>query len=110
MKSEIIFEIELDDEKVPKSIKWNATDKHGDLEETNSISVTLWDHEQQNTMRIDLWTKEMQHHEMKRFYIDSLGGMAQGILNSTGDQFMADEINQLCEKLAEHVKKTHYSG
>jgi len=108
MKSEINFKIELDEDRIPKKITWNATDKTGNLEETKSISVSLWDHEQKNTMRMDLWTKEMPLHEMKRFYIDSLGGMAQGILNATGDQYMADEINQVCEKLAEHVKKTHF--
>jgi hypothetical protein len=43
--------------------------------------------------------------EMKRFYIDCIGGIAQSILSSTGDEFMANETNALCEKLVEHLRK-----
>jgi gliding motility-associated protein GldC len=41
--------------------------------------------------------------EMKRFYIDILGGMAQTILNSTGDEYMSEEIKELCDRLVKHV-------
>ena len=89
-----------------KLISWNATEKGDDQpEETKSISISLWDHNQKNTMRIDLWTKDMPVDEMKRFYIDCLGGLAQSVLNSTGDEFMSQQMNDLCEKLVEHVKK-----
>ena len=47
--------------------------------------------------------------EMKRFYIDCLGGLAQSVLSSTGDEFMSQQMNDLCEKLVEHVKKENYS-
>lgn len=105
-KSKINFEIELDDQNVPEKISWSASDKPSDTaDETNSISVALWDHDAKNTMRIDLWTKEMPVDEMKRFYIDSLGGMAQSVLNATGDEFMSTEINNLCEKLVEYHKR-----
>lgn len=105
-KSDINFSIELDKENIPEKITWSASEKpDGTLTETKSISVSLWDHEQMNTMRIDLWTKEMPVDQMKRFYVDCLGGMAQTILNSTGDEFMASEMNNLCEKLAEHLKR-----
>lgn len=105
-KSTINFEIELDKENIPERIEWNATEKPEDgPSDTNAISVSLWDTGQKNTMRIDLWTKEMPVDEMKRFYVDCLGGMAQTILNSTGDEFMASQINELCDKLVEHLKK-----
>ena len=110
-KSDIKFTIELDKENIPEKIMWNATEKpDGALSETKSISVSLWDHEQMNTMRIDLWTKEMPVDQMKRFYVDCLGGMAQTILNSTGDEFMATEMNNLCEKLAEHLRREAEQG
>src|SRR5690606_37780068 len=104
--SEINFNIELDDQNVPEKIFWNATEKEYDgLAETKSISISLWDHLQKNTMRIDLWTKDMPLAEMKRFYIDMVGGLSQSLLNATGDEFMAHEMNNLCEKLVEHLKK-----
>ncbi|MDN5214238.1 gliding motility protein GldC [Fulvivirgaceae bacterium BMA12] len=104
--SEIKFTIELDDNRVPEKITWDATEKSGnDLAETNAINISLWDQENKNTLRIDLWTKEMTVFEMKRFYIDSLGGLAQNILKATGDEFMATEMNDLCEKLVAYLEK-----
>lgn len=103
--SEIKFTIQLDDDRVPEKITWDATEKSGnDLSETKAISISLWDHESKNTLRIDLWTKEMPVFEMKRFYIDSLGGLAQNILQATGDEFMATEMNGLCEKLVAYLE------
>lgn len=104
-KSEIKFIIELDKENIPEKIFWDADEKDNQgLSETKSISLSLWDHQNKNTMRIDLWSKDMPVDEMKRFYIDCLGGIAQSILNSTGDEFMNQEVNNLCDRLVEHVK------
>jgi gliding motility-associated protein GldC len=105
-KSTIHFEVELDDKNIPTRIQWDATDKPDPgLTETKSISVSLWDHKTKNTLRIDLWSKDMPVEEMKRFHIDCIGGLAQSILSSTGDEFMAGEINQLCERLVNHLKE-----
>lgn len=105
--SEIQFKVHLDENNVPDKIEWNATDKPDPgMSDSKSISLALWDHQQKNTLRIDLWTKDMPVHEMKRFYIDCLGGIAQSVLTSTGDEKMASEINLVCEKLAAWVIKT----
>ena len=91
---------------MPEKILWDATDKpDAGLTETKSISIALRDHVQKNTLRIDLWAKDMPVDEMKRFYIDCLGGLAQSMLSSTGDEVMANETNALCEKLVEHLRK-----
>ena len=103
-KSEINFQIELDGANLPKTIQWDASDKEGEgLEATKSISLNVWDNLNHSTLRIDLWTDEMSVVEMKRFYIDILGGMAQTILNSTGDEYMSEEIKELCDRLVKHV-------
>jgi gliding motility-associated protein GldC len=104
-KSEIKFEVELDDKNIPVRILWDASEKpEGGLTETKSISLSLWDHTQKNTLRIDLWSKDMPVDEMKRFHIDVIGGLAQTILTSTGDEYMSSEINALCERLVQHLK------
>ena len=106
-KSSIVFNVELDQGNIPNRITWDATDKPDEgTPETKSISISLWDHLQKNTMRIDLWTKDMPVDEMKRFYLDCLGGIAQSVLTSTGDETMSTEINQLCERLATHIRKS----
>jgi len=106
-KSEIKFIIELDDKHVPEKILWEATDGPSDrLQATDAISIAIWDHVQLNTMRMDLWTKEMPVLEMKRFYIEAIGGMADTIQNATGDDKMAKLIRSCCTELVEHVRKT----
>jgi gliding motility-associated protein GldC len=105
-KTQILFEIELDGNNIPTRIYWQASDKpDGASSETKTISVALWDPQEKNTLRIDLWTKDMPVSEMKRFYIDCLGGMAQSILRATGDEFFARQTEDLCERLVEYVKK-----
>ena len=104
-RSEIKFIVTLDKENIPEKIEWNSDDNISDgLLETKSISLSLWDEDKNNTLRIDLWTKKMKTNDMKKFYIDCLGGLSQSILNSTGDEFMSKETNKLCEKLIEHIK------
>ncbi len=104
-KSEIHFDITLDKNSVPEDIVWHATDKEGDEDHTSAISIAIWDDIEKNTMRLDLWTKEMPIHEMKKFYIDALGGMAQSLLNATGDENMSEKINKLCDQLGKGLEK-----
>jgi gliding motility-associated protein GldC len=104
--SDINFKVTLDSNNVPDRIEWQAADKpEPGFSETKSVSIALWDHEQKNTLRIDLWSKDMPVEDMKRFYIDCIGGLAQSALTATGDEYMATEMQQLCERLVAHLKK-----
>jgi gliding motility-associated protein GldC len=104
--SSIRFEIDLDNTNVPERIQWDATDKpESGLTETKAISIALWDAQQKNTLRIDLWAKDMPVEEMKRFYVECIGGLSQSVLNSTGDEYMSNEMRTLCDKLVEHLRK-----
>ena len=104
-KSEIKFIVSLDEKNIPEKIEWVAEDSLSqDLKESKSISLSLWDDKKKNTLRIDLWTKEMTTDDMKKYYIDCLGGLSQSILNSTGDEFMSKETNKLCDNLIEYLK------
>ena len=104
-KSEIKFVVELDKDNIPEKITWDADEKdQPGPAETKSISLSLWDQENKNTRRIDLWSKDMPMDEMKRFYIDCLGGLSQSVLNATGDEFMSQEISTLCDKLVKHIQ------
>jgi len=105
-ESEINLRIQLDDKNVPEKIYWNATDKEDQgEEETKSFSLNIWDQLNSNTLRIDLWTKDMPVDEMKRFYVDCLGGLAQSMLSSTGDEYMSTAMNRLCEKFVKHIEE-----
>lgn len=104
-KSTIQFSVELDSNNIPEKILWDATDKpEPGFTETKSVSISLWDQAQKNTLRIDLWSKDMPVDDMKKFYIDCMGGLGQSLLNATGDEHMANEIHTLCEKLVKYLK------
>jgi gliding motility-associated protein GldC len=104
--STINFTVELDQNNVPEKILWDATEKPAEgHSETKAISISLWDHLQSNTLRIDLWAKDMPVEDMKRFYIDCVGGLAQSVLTATGDEYMSQEMNSLCQKLVDHLRK-----
>lgn len=110
-KSAITFNIELDEQNIPDNISWDATDREQDaMSDTKAISLSIWDSMQRNTLRIDLWTKEMPVDEMKRFSVDTIGGLAQTILSATGDEYMAGEMNALCEKLVKHLEEEIKKG
>lgn len=99
--SEIKFIVQLDDNNIPEKISWDATENpEGAVQETNAIALSLWDHHGKGTMKIDLWTKEMPVGEMKRFYIETIGGLGESLQNATGDEKMNQEIQDLCRKLA----------
>lgn len=104
--SEIKIQVQLDDQNIPEKIMWDADEKdQPGLSETKSISLSMWDEATKNTLRIDLWSKDMPVEDMKRFYIDCVGGLAQSILNSTGDEYMSGELNAVCDRMVEHLKK-----
>ncbi|MBL7857057.1 MAG: gliding motility protein GldC [Cyclobacteriaceae bacterium] len=104
-KSDITFTVHLDQNNIPDKIYWDATEKPDpEMAETKAISLAIWDQKQKNTLRIDLWTKDMPVNEMKRFYIDCIGGLAQSALTATGDEFLAQEMNALCDRLVKHLQ------
>jgi gliding motility-associated protein GldC len=105
-KSEIKFTVDLDDNNVPEKIFWEATDNPtGKMEETKAIAISLFDPYHQNTLRIDLWSKDMSVEAMKQFCIESISGMADTIKNATGDEFMGNEMKELCKKLVKHIEE-----
>lgn len=55
-------------------------------------------------MKLDLWTNEMKVGEMKRFIIQSIGGLGETLVNATQDEQMFQEITELCTRLAEILK------
>lgn len=110
-ESEIKFKILLDDQNIPEKIQWDATDKAPKgYENTQAICVSLWDNAHNSTLKIDLWSKEMPLDDMKRFYVETIGGLAESLKNATGDETMVTEINDLCERLGKYIESESKKG
>ena len=105
LTSKIELKVELDENRVPESLSWSAEDGGIHDEEAKAMMLSVWDNKSKETLRIDLWTKDMPVDEMKKFYIDCVGGIAQSALTSTGDEYISNELKEVCERLVQHVQK-----
>ena len=104
MTSEIKFNIELDENRVPEKILWTAQDGGVQLEEAKAMLLSVWDYKANETLRIDLWTKEMPIDEMKIFFHQTLLAMADTFERATQDEKMAATMRDFCEYFAEKLE------
>ena len=104
-KAYLSITVHMDEKRVPTQITWSSSD---DLKEskkdTHVLHLAVWEEKHCQTEQLFLWTKDFPAHEMKRFYIDTLSSLAQGILNATGDTYMSQETQLLCERLAKRYE------
>jgi gliding motility-associated protein GldC len=101
-KSDIQINIALDDNNVPESIQWKATDLNREAE-AKAMILSLWDKNERNTLRIDLWTKEMEVEEMKFFIHQTILTLSDSFERATGDQKMAATMRDFCDYYAEKM-------
>ncbi|HKK45722.1 MAG TPA: gliding motility protein GldC [Balneolaceae bacterium] len=104
-KKEISITVELDENDVPTSIDWNATDKEGEgIENCRAMILSMWDPEQEDTLRLDLWTKEMTIQEMKVFFHQTMVTMADTFQNATEENEMAEDMRDFISYFAEKME------
>lgn len=103
IKSEIKFQVELDENRVPEKLTWTAQDGGVELEEAKAMLLSIWDSNAKETLRIDLWTKDMPVDEMKIFFHQTLVAMADTFERATQDEKMAATMRDFCEYFAEKL-------
>ena len=101
--SEVIFHINLDENKIPESMSWSAKDGGIENEASKAVMISVWDHKQKDTLRMDLWTKDMPIDEMKQFYHQTLVSMADTYERATNDLKMSETMRDFCEYFAEKL-------
>lgn len=104
ISSEIKFNIELDENRVPETIQWTAPDGGISAAAAKAIMLSIWDSKTQETLRIDLWTKDMPVDEMKKFFHQTLVAMSDTFQRATNDDKMADTMRDFCEYFAEKME------
>ncbi|MCD8538595.1 MAG: gliding motility protein GldC [Leadbetterella sp.] len=106
MKSEIHFEVQLDKDRVPEKIFWDATENPNEgINETKAISISVWDHYHRGLLGINLWTKDMPVDEMNHFAVDMIGNLVQMIGDSTQDQKMIDILEDAGRQMTQHLNE-----
>lgn len=104
-RSNINIQIELDNEKMPEIIEWNAPDGGVDgFQQAKGILLGLWDGEEKSALRIDLWTKKMMVDEMNDFFYQTFFGMAETYIRATKNEELANELKEFAKSF--HKKAT----
>ena len=105
-KTEVKFNINLDDNHLPEKISWTATDgPQEDGKECKAFAIALWDKEEKNTLRIDLWTKDMPIDEMHTFYLQNLMTLTDSYQRATNNPEIKEEMLNFCKAQAEKIRK-----
>ncbi|MCB9171209.1 MAG: gliding motility protein GldC [Flavobacteriales bacterium] len=99
--TEIRITVELDENKVPERMHWEAED--GGRGACKAALLSLWDEQEHNTMRIDLWTKQMTIEEMNSFFHQNLLTMADTFERATNEGRMAAQMRDFAAYFAEHM-------
>jgi gliding motility-associated protein GldC len=91
--STIKINVGLDQNKVPESISWSATDTTiENAQKAKAFMLALWDGAEKTALRIDLWTKDMMVDEMADFFYQTMMTMADTYGRATNHHDMVEEM------------------
>jgi gliding motility-associated protein GldC len=93
--AEIKLTIDLDGDKLPTRIVWQASDAENPGPTIcQSAMISLWDRETKTTASIDLWTPEMTVDDMNIHVYQVIHKLADTYWRATKDKEVADVIHQ----------------
>ena len=94
-QSTIVIDVQTDENKVPESISWNATDTTIEkAQKAKAMMLSFWDGAEKTALRIDLWTKDMMVDEMADFFYQTMITMADTYGRATNHKDMVDEMKK----------------
>jgi len=100
--SEISIRIELDENRVPAKIEWQASEAgQNHPAESKSVFLSFLDKESLDTSTLFLWTKECQVAEMDRNIFYALTAMADGYFRATQNTELANEMRRFVQYFGE---------
>ncbi len=104
-KSTITIDVLTDENKVPDSVSWSATDSTaGHSLKAKAVLLALWDGAEKTALRIDLWTKDRMVDEMADFFYQTLMTMADTYGRATQYHDQVDEMKQFARGFYEKFR------
>jgi len=105
-KSTITIDVQMDENKLPDSISWHATDTTIQKEQlAKAFMLSFWDSADKAALRIDLWTKTMMIDEMTDFYYQTLMTMADTFGRATKNEEMVGEMKKFAREFYKKCKE-----
>ena len=96
--SSIVINVELDENRIPQTIEWNASNSTADkAQQARAIMLSVWDSAEKNALRIDLWTKKMMVDEMADFYFQTLMSMADTYERATHQAELVADMKKFAQ-------------
>jgi gliding motility-associated protein GldC len=106
-ESSIQVKIQLDEQKIPQSIDWSATDSTAqEAQAARAMMLTFWDPTDKTALRIDLWTKDMMVDEMADFYYQTMMTMADTFERATHQKELVGEMKDFAKNFYAKFKKS----
>ncbi len=104
-KSTITIDVMTDDNKVPDSISWSATDTTVEnAQKAKAMMISFWDGAEKAALRIDLWTKEMMVDEMADFFYQTMMTMADTYGRATKYTEQVEEMQKFAHDFYDKFK------
>jgi gliding motility-associated protein GldC len=104
-KSEIKLTVELDDDKMPAAIEWEATDSGFEgSKPAKTMMLSLWDDNEKSTYSIDLWTKEMLLKDMNLHFHQMFMKMADTYQRATNNAEVSDMIKKFAAEFGDKLE------
>jgi gliding motility-associated protein GldC len=104
-KSTITIEVITDENKVPDSIAWSASDTTVEnLQKAKAMMIAFWDGAEKAALRIDLWTKEMMVDEMADFFYQTMMTMADTYGRATKYLDQTEEMKKFAKEFYEKFR------
>ena len=98
VKSSIVIDVELDENRIPQNIEWNASESTADRkQQAKAVMLSLWDGADKTALRIDLWTQQMMVDEMGDFYYQTLMTMADTLDRATRQPELVDQMKKFAK-------------
>ncbi|MBO9682518.1 MAG: gliding motility protein GldC [Flavisolibacter sp.] len=98
-KSSIVIDVELDENRIPQTIEWKATDSTAaNPQPAKAVMLSLWDGAEKTALRIDLWTQKMMVDEMADFYYQTFMTMADTYARATRQTELVNDIKKFAQE------------
>lgn len=106
IKSTITIDVDLDENRVPESIEWRATDSTADApQKAKAMMVGFWDGQEKTALRIDLWTQKMMVDEMADFYYQTFITMADTFDRATRQTELVNEMKAFAHRFYDKFRE-----
>jgi gliding motility-associated protein GldC len=105
-KSSIVIDVELDENRIPQNIEWNASDSTMEkAQQAKAVMLSLWDGTDKTALRIDLWTQKMMVDEMADFYYQTFMTMADTFHRATRQTELVNDMKKFAAEFYEKFQQ-----